>query len=78
MGFRKALTLVQVWCKKDLNGSIYMYRYNWALAGHSSETAKILCSTLLTAQSTGKRIELFGDHNGPGIWNNFSSVKIKE
>jgi hypothetical protein len=73
-------TLVQVWCRKTIGGSapLYTYRYNWSSAGHSIETAKSIYSTILTVQSTGRRMDLFGDHNGTGVWNNFSSIKIKE
>jgi hypothetical protein len=71
-------TLVQVWCKKTPEGMIYSYRYNWALSGHTIETAKSLYAALLAAQSSGRRVDLYGDHNGPSVWNNFSAVKIKE
>jgi hypothetical protein len=71
-------TLVQVWLKKSASGNTYTYRYNWASSGHTIETAKAIYSTLLTAQSTGRRLDLYGDHNGPNVWNNFSAVKIKD
>lgn len=70
-------TRVQVYCKKAASGQIYQYFYNWAGTGRSIEQAKILMATLLTAQANGRSIDLFGDHGGPGVWNNFSAVKVK-